>query len=453
MARKAGAAVEAARVCCERCPGATQATTRHIAKRRLLKAAIFQPQQSAQAAFQPPGSPWSPGSLGATVRPGVGRLLGSTSGRPGSAADAADRSERGGTGEHDDRSERGGTGEHADRAQRGGTGEPADRAERTEPGERARPADRANSLGGSARPGREADVVPANLYRAVTGQIVDIGPQVIVIGREGGERRFVLTAEATAWRGGPLDPAALSVGDEAVIRLLPSRAGVADRIWANIGRLTGTIMIRDGDRLVVAEGSLKKLQTVIIPAHSRVKIQVRFPTLEPGYLVDIIGIRYRDHLEGLHPATPQPNYRSDLVPKERQATGRLPETINGSATWHDSADEPYGVLGVSYPAIDPSAGCLEDATAGFGPGEAPAFRDLPYLAIGTALSVRNECTGMSWTLPVTGCAPIARMFNDRCVACQNSSRGRVADLTLASFVALGGELEAGCFNATLTIGR
>src|SRR5579859_7038203 len=266
MARKAGAAVEAARVCCERCPGATQATTRHIAKRRLLKAAVFQPQQSAQAAFQPPGSPWSPGSLGATVRPGVGHLLGSTSGRPGSAADAADRSERGGTGEPADRSERGGTGEpadrserggtgeHDDRAQRGGTGEPAERTERTEPGERARPADRANSLRGSARPVREAGVVPANLYRAVTGQIVDIGPQVIVIGHEGGERRFVLTAEATAWRGGPLDPAALSIGDEAVIRLLPTRTGIADRIWANIGRVTGTIMIRDGDRLVVAEG-------------------------------------------------------------------------------------------------------------------------------------------------------------------------------------------------------
>jgi len=29
----------------------------------------------------------------------------------------------------------------------------------------------------------------------------------------------------------------------------------------------------------------------------------------------------------------------------------------------------------------------------------------------------------------------------------------VADLTLASFIALGGELDRGCFNATVTIGR
>jgi len=56
-------------------------------------------------------------------------------------------------------------------------------------------------------------------------------------------------------------------------------------------------------------------------------------------------------------------------------------------------------------------------------------------------------------LPVTGCAAIARLFNDRCVTCGTSPRGRVADLTLASFVALGGELERGCFNATIRMGR
>lgn len=392
MARKAGAPVEAALVCCERCPGTTPANTRRLAKRRLLKAAVFQP-----AAVQ------AEASL-----------------RAGPAPVPVGLPERGAQADTD------------------AGGEPVARAE---------PAVRPESA-------VQAEPFPGNVYRAVTGEIVDVGPQVIVIGQAGAERRFVLRAEATAWRGAPLDPAALSIGDEAVLRLLPSRRGlVADRIWANIGRVTGTIVVRDEDRLVVAEGSTKRLQTVVIPAHSRVKIQVRFPTLQPGYLVDIIGIRHRDHLEGLQPATPQPNYRGDLVPKERHGGGRLPETINGAATWHDSADEPYGVLGVCYPAIDPSAGCLEEATAGFGPGEAPAFRDLPYLAIGTALNVRNECTGISWTLPVTGCAPIARLFNDRCVACQNSARGRVADLTLASFVALGGELEAGCFNATLTIGR
>lgn len=46
-----------------------------------------------------------------------------------------------------------------------------------------------------------------------------------------------------------------------------------------------------------------------------------------------------------------------------------------------------------------------------------------------------------------------RLFCDRCVTCGTSPRGRVADLALASFVALGGELERGCFNATIAAGR
>jgi hypothetical protein len=293
----------------------------------------------------------------------------------------------------------------------------------------------------------------AHLYRAVTGQIIDISPQVIAIGDEAGERRFALTADATAWRGGPLDPASLSRGDEAVIRLLPSRPGVADRIWANIGRVTGTIVARDSTSVLVDEGATRSKQNVVIPRHASGRIQVRFPNLRPGYLIDIIGIRHSGHLEGLVPVNPQPPYRFDRVVPDRPAGRRLPETIAGSAIWHDSAVEPYGVLGVSYPAIDPAAGCADDRAAGIGPGQAMAFRQLPYLAVGTALTVRNECTGIAWTLPVTGCSPMARLFNDRCVACANSPRGRVADLTVASFVALGGCLEDGCFSATLMIGR
>ena len=78
---------------------------------------------------------------------------------------------------------------------------------------------------------------------------------------------------------------------------------------------------------------------------------------------------------------------------------------------------------------------------------------MPYLAIGSVLRVRNDCTGKDCLVPVTGCASIARLFNDRCVTCGTSPRGRIADLTLASFIALGGELERGCFNATITIGQ
>ncbi len=198
---------------------------------------------------------------------------------------------------------------------------------------------------------------------------------------------------------------------------------------------------------------MRRPKTVVISPLASVRIKVRIPNLRPGYLLDIIGVWRQGILHGLVAPSPQPRYRSDEIPPVRPVGGRLPESITGSAVWHDSAEEPYGVLGVFYPAVDPAAGCAEDSAARMAPGQPQSYRELPYLAIGSALSVRNECTGIAWTLPVTGCAPIARLFNDHCVTCKTSPRGRIADLTAASFIALGGELEQGCFNATLTIGR
>jgi hypothetical protein len=360
-------------VCCERCPGASAANTSHIARRRLLKAAVFQPQ-SAVPSWRQAEAP-------------VAREL----------PDDAD---------------------------------PLDDEPIADP------------LAGQG-----------HLHRTVTGRIVDVSPHFIAIGDARGEQRFTLTADATAWRGEPLEPSALKPGDQAVIRLRPSSHGVADRIWADIGRVCGTIVRRDSDGLVVEEGATRRQQVVVIPRQAAGRIQVRFPNLRPGYLIDLIGIRRGGVLEGLVPATYQPPYPGDHLPAPPLFGGRVPDSIAGSATWHDALDEPHGVLGVSYPAIDPATGCEELRVAGFEAGQAPAYRSLPYLAVGSALVVRNECADVSWTLPVTGCAPIARLFNDRCVTCGTSQRGRIADLTLASFVALGGELEVGCFNATITIGR
>jgi hypothetical protein len=360
-------------VCCERCPGASTANTSHIARRRLLKAAVFQPQSAV------------PSRAPAPV--------------------------------------------------------PVPREQRAD----------ANPLDDD--PEIVALAGQRHLYRTVTGRIVDVSPHFIAIGDTRGEQRFTLTADAVAWRGAPLEPSALKPGDQAVIRLRPSSRSVADRIWADIGRVSGTIIERDSDSLLVEEGTTRQQQVVVIPRQATARIQVRFPNLRPGYLIDLIGIRRRGVLEGLIPATYQPPYPSDQLPPPPLFGGRVPDSIAGSATWHDALDEPHGVLGVSYPAIDPATGCEEQRAAGFEPGQAPAYRSLPYLAVGSALLVRNECTDVSWTLPVTGCAPVARLFNDRCVTCGTSQRGRIADLTLASFVALGGELELGCFNATITIGR
>ncbi len=292
--------------------------------------------------------------------------------------------------------------------------------------------------------------VPGTLPRVLTGTVHDVSPHVLVIGNGTAQSRITLTSGATAWRGSALDPAGIHPGDQAVVRLHPSQRAVADRIWANIGRVTGIIIERDADGLLVDEGTTKPRQLVTIPASSAGRIRVRYPNLEPGFLIDVIGLRRAGALEARVPATSQPAYPVDRMPAPAMVSGHVPSKISGSATWHEPGEEPCGLLGVSYPAIDPEAGCAEDPV---GSRPAPRFARMPYLAIGSLLTISNDCTGDSCMLPVTGCAAIARLFNDRCVTCGTSPRGRVADLTLASFIALGGELDKGCFNATITIGR
>jgi len=292
----------------------------------------------------------------------------------------------------------------------------------------------------------------ANIFqlpRSVAGTILDVSPHVLILGDGSREQRFALTPEAVAWCGGQLEPAALIQGDRAIVRLHPFGRNVADRIWANIGRVTGVITERSGNQLLVDEGATRETQVITLRPRSLGRIQVRFPTLEPGYLVDIIGIRRRDELIGMIPATSQPAYPAQRLPAPPLISGHVPNSITGSATWHEPRDEPAGILGVSYPALDPETGCAEDLAGGMRQG----YSRMPFLAIGSVLRVRNDCTGSSCRIPVTGCTPVGRLFNDRCVTCGTSPRGRVADLTLASFIALGGELERGCFNATITIGE
>ena len=84
----------------------------------------------------------------------------------------------------------------------------------------------------------------------------------------------------------------------------------------------------------------------------------------------------------------------------------------------------------------------------------PARAVSAFLTCPSAAScrIRNDCGQRARDLPVTGCGAAARLFCDRCVTCGTSPRGRVADLTMSAFVDLGGDLDRGCFNATIMIG-
>ncbi|MGI8450144.1 MAG: hypothetical protein ACR2MP_23800, partial [Streptosporangiaceae bacterium] len=260
-----------------------------------------------------------------------------------------------------------------------------------------------------------------------------------------GARRIALPPRASVWKGRRVDPTALESGDRVVVRILPGQRSVADRIWANAGRVTGVIMELDRESMLIEEGRTTRRQAVLIPPHVMGRLQVRFPRLEPGYLVDFIGLRGRGYLEALVPATSQPAYRASEAPARSPLRGHARDRIAGSAVWHEPAG-PADAEGVRYPALDPETACREQPLAG------PACPPLPYLSVGSLLKVRNECTGTTRILPVSGCAATAQIFCDRCVTCGTSPRGRVADLPMASFVAMGGDLERGCFNATVSLG-
>lgn len=288
----------------------------------------------------------------------------------------------------------------------------------------------------------------SSLAGAVCGTILDVSAQVLILAGADAERRLALAPDAIAWRGAPAEPAMLRPGDYAVARVRRGFRDVVDRIWANIGRVTGVIVERTGSRLVIDEGATRKRQVVVIQPRYAGRIQVRFPALEAGYLLDIIGLRRDGELDGIVPATSQPTYAVEHLPAPPLVSWHSRTSISGSATWHEPRDEPPGAVGLFYPALDPQTRCAEEAASGPQHG----FARMPYLAIGSVLHVTNECTAMDCLLPVTGCASIAKLFNDRCVTCGTSQRGRIVDLTMASFVALGGELERGCFNATVKIG-
>jgi hypothetical protein len=309
---------------------------------------------------------------------------------------------------------------------------------------------------------------------AVTGTVLDAGPHVLVLGTARGEERFLLTASARAWRGAPVPPTALRRGDQVVARRGIPGGPAVDRIWAQAGRVTGMIIERDGPAmLLVDQGPPRGHRIVVIGAEAAGRIQVRFPRLEPGYLIDVIGLRFDGFLHGLIPATSQPPYLAEHPPAPPLVSGHVPDPAGGSAVWHEPGEEPEDLLGLAYPALDPETGCEHsagpvppacsrgrhaadrhgvDSYAADPHAAGPGCVRLPYLSVGSLVRVRNNCTARTRLLPVTGCGATARLFCDRCVACGTSRKGRIADLTMASFVELGGDLELGCFDATVTIG-
>jgi hypothetical protein len=298
---------------------------------------------------------------------------------------------------------------------------------------------------------------PPAARKALSGVVADVSPHVLILQTPAGEERLTLPPDVRAWRGSAVPAAALRHEDQVIVR--KARIGCAERIWAQIGRVTGTIIEREGSELLVDEGPAKGRKIVLIGKGALRPILVRFPRMEPGYLIDVIGLRQEGYLLAMTPATAQPPYRADHPPAPPLVSGHIPEHINGTVSWHEPGEEPPGLLGLAYPALDPETNCEHTAPR---PHEhfavdphavGPGCVRLPQLSVGSTVKIHNECSGRGDVLPVTSCGAPSRLFCDRCVECGTSPRGRIADLTVMAFVELGGNLEKGCFNATLTVAK
>ena len=289
---------------------------------------------------------------------------------------------------------------------------------------------------------------PARAASVLTGVITEVRDDIMVIEGRHGTESFTVSPTTITWLGARATPSVLRPGDPVIVRhrsagAYPRTPRLAERVWARIGRVTGTIVAVDGREILVDGGRHdRQPRRVVMATAAQRQIQVRFPRLTPGYLIDVIGTRHSDYLLAVAPATAQPPYRAGHSPAPPLVSGSIPVPVSGSAVWHEPDDEPDDLLGLGYPALDPES---DDRPAGGGTGCAR----LPFLSLGSSVRVRNECADRGAVLPVTSDGAMARQFCDRCVQCGTSPKGRVADLTMAAFAELGGNLEDGCFNATL----
>ncbi|OOC56311.1 MULTISPECIES: hypothetical protein [Nocardiopsis] len=287
-------------------------------------------------------------------------------------------------------------------------------------------------------------------HGVVRGVVVDASSGVLCLAVPGGEERLAYDHTTSFWRGGEVGPGGLRTGDDAVVLGAPGGRPAAERVWAQAARATGVIVDRGTDTLEIDPGHGRPRLTVVIPRRSSGRISVRHPRLEPGYVFDAVGVWSEGAVWASRPATAQPPHPLAATP-HRPPAHRYASTLRGTATWYDPAwgrsphlDPGARVDGVAYPALDPVG---HDAACD---RRAPCV-PLPLLSVGAAVSLRNDCTREAAVLPVLDCAAADSWLCDLCPACGGRGAGRIASLTMNGFVALGGRLEDGCFDATVTV--
>ncbi|MBB4935090.1 hypothetical protein F4561_005984 [Lipingzhangella halophila] len=298
-------------------------------------------------------------------------------------------------------------------------------------------------LGSKAAPEPEQAV-----HRVARGEVIAASAHTLHLATPNGEERFLFAGTASFWRGGPAAPTELRPGDDVVLRHAAGGRWVAERVWARIARVTGIISARSGDSVEVDAGHDRPRVTVVIPYRVSGRMAVRHPVLEPGYLFDAVGMWRDGVVHAVRPATTQPPVPvGELRP--RRPDGERGPRVSGTVSWYDPAGgdptaEEAHLAGAAYPALDPASDCGCAPVRGCLP--------LPLMSIGMTLRLRNDDTGDNGVVPIVACGSTLAHFCDRCAAGDTGQSGRLARLTLLSFVALGGDPDAGCCNATMATG-
>src|SRR5690606_40131294 len=217
--------------------------------------------------------------------------------------------------------------------------------------------------------------------RVVRGVVLDVSRHMLVLATPEGEERFLFEEATRFWRGREAAPRELRLGDDVLARCAPGGRWVVDRVWARLGRVTGTITEVDGETVRVDPGHGRPAATAVVPYRSSGRMAVRHPYLRPGYLFDAIGLRRDGVVEASVPATTQAPYPVHRSP-HRPPVRTMPPAVSAIVTWYDPAagraahDDPRALL---PRATAPRGSCGSNTRAALMPASATRRKSTPWI--------------------------------------------------------------------------
>ena len=253
---------------------------------------------------------------------------------------------------------------------------------------------------------------------------------------------------------------------------------VQTQMVSSLARPGGNIT---GVTLIASDLAAKRLQFLkeIAPAMTRVGILWNPDHVDPEYRetqvtarqlglqLHSLEVRHPADLDGAFGAAATARLEAMVIVSSR-LTAIARAQIQEAATKHQivlvcgwGPWAQHGALLAYGPDVNATvrlaAAQVDKILKGAKPGELPIEQPTRFqLVINTKTAKAFGLTVPSSLLlravQVIECGSTASRFCDRCLDCGISPRGRVADLTITSFVELGGELHKGCFNATISIG-